>query len=392
MLDKEGIERVCIDDFALKRRHRYGTALIDIDTRRIVDILESRETEDVAKWLAGYPNIQVVSRDGSQQYAAAIKQAHPNAIQVSDRFHIIKNLTDYAKEHITKIVSANFRIPAKEEEPSKVGGYLEKPECNGADLPTRRHTASTAKKQEVVNKVRYLAEQGLPILEVAKEAGITFTTAKKYLNPDFDPKNKGYGNKNPSKLKPYTEKIDNMLRQRFKFKDIEAAIREDGYKGAASTIRMYATRQRRIIKSANVEAQANTEIIERKWVTKLLYKPIENVKEITEEQVERVVKEYPVIGSLYDLVRSFKEMMFAKRVEEIDDWIKSALQLGIEEINSFVKGITSDLEAVKNAIRLEYNNGLAEGVINKLKVIKRIMYGRSSFALLRNKVLLKEYG
>jgi uncharacterized protein YoaH (UPF0181 family) len=361
--------------------------MIDIDTKRIVDILESRESDDVTKWLSTYPNIQVVSRDGSAQYAAAIRASHPNAVQVSDRFHIIKNLTDYAKQHITKIVSANFRIPGKEGDTGMGGGYWEKPECNGADLPTREHEASVRKKRETVEKVRSLAAQGLSIAETAEEAGLSLATAQKYLNKDFKAEHNCFGSANPSKLKPYAEKIDAMLRQRRTFKEIQAAIRGDGYKGANSTIRMYATRQRRIRKVAITDALAHTELIERKWVTKLLYQPIEKVKEITEEQVERIVREYPVIGSLYDIVRSFKEMMFAKRVDDIDAWIEYALQLAIDEIKSFIKGITADLDAVKNAIRFDYNNGLAEGSVNKLKVIKRIMYGRSSFDLLRNKIL-----
>ena len=156
---------------------------------------------------------------------------------------------------------------------------------------------------------------------------------------------------------------------------------------------MYATRQRRIIKASDSGTMKNvesTELIERKWVTKLLYKPIEKVKEITENQVVRILNEYPVIGSLYEIVRSFREMMFAKHVDEIDGWIENALKLGIDEIKSFVNGITADLEAVKNAIRFDNNNGLAEGSVNKLKVIKRIMYGRNSFTLLRNKLLHRE--
>jgi transposase len=364
--------------------------MIDIDTRRVVDIIESREQDDVAKWLATYPNIQVVSRDGSAQYAAAIRQAHPDAVQVSDRFHLVKNLTDYAKQHISKIVSANFRISSPEKESSMTGGYWEKPENNGADLPEREHNASTEKKRIMVEKVRLLAERGIKIADVAKEVGVSIPTAKKYLDVGFSPENKGFGSKVSSKLKPYTDKINTMLRERYKFIDIEAALREDGYNGASSTIRMYATRQRRIVKAANAEILANTEIIERKWVTKLLYQPIEKVKEITESQLERIVAEYPVIGNLYDIVRAFKTMMFAKHVEKMDDWIKTASQLEVGEIDSFIRGISHDIEAVKNAIRYEYNNGLAEGSVNKLKVIKRIMYGRNSFQLLRNKLLIKE--
>ena len=114
MLDRESVVRICIDDFALKRRYRYGTVMVNIDTGQIIDMIESREKDDVAKWLATYPRINVVSRDGSQQYAAAIRQAHPDAIQVSDRFHILQNLTDSAKQHISKVVAANFRIPSEE--------------------------------------------------------------------------------------------------------------------------------------------------------------------------------------------------------------------------------------------------------------------------------------
>jgi transposase len=83
-------------------------------------------------------------------------------------------------------------------------------------------------------------------------------------------------------------------------------------------------------------------------------------------------------------------MMFAKRVCEMDSWIADTASHEIDEITGFINGISADLDAVKNAIRFEYNNGLAEGSVNKLKLVKRIMYGRSSFKMLRNKVLFAE--
>ena len=364
--------------------------MIDIETRRVIDILESRETEDVAQWLATYPNIQVVSRDGSITYAAAIKKAHPNAIQISDRFHLIKNLTDAAKRHISKIVSANFKIPAAEGDSDAGGGYFKEMGCHGADLPERLHIASTEKKRIVVENAHRLAAQGVSVRGVAKELGINRATAKKYMKEDFEPSNGAYGNKKPGKLNPYTDKINSMLRQRRTFREIEAVIRNEGYDGASSTIRMYATRQRKLVRAALESADGNVELIERKWVTKLLYQPIEKIKGLTESQLKRIILEYPVIGVLYDIVYSFKEMMFAKRFNEIDSWIVDAESHGIDEITGFINGISGDLDAVKNAVRFEYNNGLAEGSVNKLKLVKRIMYGRSSFKLLRSKLLLLE--
>jgi predicted transcriptional regulator len=364
--------------------------MIDIDTGRVIDILESRETEDVAQWLATYPNVRVVSRDGSQMYAAAIRKAHPNAVQVSDRFHLVKNLTDAAKQHISKILGANFRIPAADGDSGAGGGYFEKAERHGADLPESLHAASTEKKRVVVENARRLAKQGLAANDIAKELGISPATAGKYIKEDFEPANRDYGNRKPGKLNPHMTQIDAMLSERRTFREIEAVIRESGYNGAASTIRMYATRQRRLMKAAFKDSVGNTELIERKWMMKLLYQPIEKIKGITEDQIERVIREYPVVGALYDIVRSFKEMMFAKRVHEIDSWIADAASHGIDEITGFINGISADLDAVKNAVQFEYNNGLAEGSVNKLKLVKRIMYGRSSFKMLRNKILFAE--
>ena len=71
---------VCIDDFAIKRRYTYGTVMVNAQTGQIVDMLESRESEDVSQWLASFPNIKIVSRDGSRLYAKAIRTAHAEAM------------------------------------------------------------------------------------------------------------------------------------------------------------------------------------------------------------------------------------------------------------------------------------------------------------------------
>lgn len=97
-----------------------------------------------------------------------------------------------------------------------------------------------------------------------------------------------------------------------------------------------------------------------------------------------------MIGRLYDLMETFKETMFAKKAEDLEKWIEEALAIKSDEAASFVNGISRDKEAVENAIRYDYNNGLAEGSVNKLKVSKRIMYARCSFDTLKKKLLLRE--
>lgn len=110
-MDKVHVKRVCIDDFALKKRHTYGTIMVDLDTHRVVGLICSRDSEEVTSWLKTFPNLEVVSRDGSITYAHSITKAHPKAIQISDRFHLLQNLTKYCTKFLKSIVKANIKIP-----------------------------------------------------------------------------------------------------------------------------------------------------------------------------------------------------------------------------------------------------------------------------------------
>lgn len=387
--DKEAVTKVCIDDFAFRKRKTYGTIMVDIDTHRIIDLLASREVADVAEWLKSYPNLKIVSRDGSISYKGAIEQTGMHIEQVSDRFHLLKGLTDAAKKFLQRLLAANFMLPT---EASHYGGkptgdYWDKPIRE--DLPTAEHNANVAKKMRVIDQVRELRKQGFNKGEVAEKVGINRGTVAKYLKEDFNPSSPHYNATLSSKIKPYAGDIKAMLSEGKTFKQISAAIREKGYNGSDSTIRMFATRERKIMKETATPGGTG-EKIERKWLISLLYRPIDKVSAIREEQLDRIIEEYPVIGQIYDTVSGFKQTLFAKKESELDKWLEETEALEIDELSSFVNGIKRDIDAVKNAIRFDYHNGLAEGSVNKLKVVKRIMYGRNSFELLKGKLLRLE--
>lgn len=363
--------------------------MVDIDTHRVIDLIASREVEDVSKWLKSYPNLEVVSRDGSISYKSAIEQAGRHIQQISDRFHLLKGLTDAAKKFITRLLVANFVLPrvASQYDGTPMGNYWDKPVKE--DLPAAEHNANVTKKMKVVEQVRKLREQGFNKVEIAGIVGIDRRTVTKYLKKDFNPSSTWYQTTVPSKIKPYASDIKKMLSEGRTFKQISSAIREKGYSGSDSTIRMFATRERRLMKEAATQGTGG-EKIERKWLVSLLYHPIDEVSPISTEQLERIIGEYPMIGKIYDAVASFKQILFGKKETELDRWIEETKKLEIEELTSFINGLKRDIDAVKNAIRFDYNNGLAEGSVNKLKVIKRIMYGRNSFELLKGKLLRLE--
>lgn len=144
----------------------------------------------------------------------------------------------------------------------------------------------------------------------------------------------------------------------------------------------------------NQRVQSNKgkyEYIERDKLMKLLFHKVDKVEGLTEDIVKKVYLRDSIFKQVVELIESFRDLMKHKKVEKLKGWIDKAKALEISEINSFINGISRDIEAIKNAIIFSYSNGLAEGKVNKIKVTKRIMYGRCGFQLLKEKSLRLEF-
>lgn len=138
--------------------------MVELDTHRIVDILESRDSEEVAKWLQTYPNITVISRDGAQIYANASTRAHPSAIQVSDRFHLVKNLCDVVSKLIQREFPSRVAIPAT---------------CSSPEMQILYNTANQAERIQFAKRKR---AEGYTISDIALMLHSSATTISRYLS------------------------------------------------------------------------------------------------------------------------------------------------------------------------------------------------------------------
>jgi predicted transcriptional regulator len=408
--------------------------MVDLDTHRIIDMIPTRETGNVILWLKKFPNIELVSRDGSTSYANAIRSAHPGANQISDKFHIVKNLTDRATQYFHKIFKGRITIPAtskavSQNEIIRNGTREEKiyivkqmrregksmaeiHATTGIRQPTvekycklpddqiteKRKTVREKEHEDAVKKamakakwVRELSESGLSKYAIAKETGFTYRTIAEYLRADFNPVSAHYGKLREGKLAPFRDTVLKMRKEGVTYQKIADHIRGLGYDGSVSALRGFITKERRI--SADLTesiGDSATELIERKYMIRLLYKPLTEVKGITFEQYDAVVKKYPQAAVVYRVIKMFRRAINSKKTKRLLIWINAVRALDVPEFNAFINGLEQDLDAVKNTVVYDYNNGLAEGSVNKLKVIKRIMYGKCSFELLRNKVIAWE--
>lgn len=114
IVDKSSVKMICVDDFALRKRFSYGTVMINLENHRIIDMIPSRDTNDVCNWLKTFHNIEVISRDGAITYASAATNSHPDVIQISDRFHLIKGLSEVICKYIFREFPARVEIPLTE--------------------------------------------------------------------------------------------------------------------------------------------------------------------------------------------------------------------------------------------------------------------------------------
>jgi len=427
---------VCIDDFALKKREKYGTVMVDIETGNVVDMIESRDYTDVKKWLESFHNIRAFSRDGSITYSKAIKDSHPKAIQISDRFHLLKNLTDYCRDYIKRTVKNNIEIQSTKESTannisvkskydydttwdlisdvkklrtegntidqisvalglsnktivkySKIPDF-EKDKYNTKSTLLIKKDAIYNNKETLIQEVKRLDKKGYSGRKIANIMSLNRKTVKNYIESDGAYTHASTGTTRSIKLSPFKECIIAMHSSGAKSTEIIDVLRNSGYTGSESLVRGFISK---INQHKAVLDTPNTEQIRRKHLISLLYKKIDNVKSITTRQLNMVLELHPDLVDIYQISRKFKELLFGQNADKLDEWINQTSSLNIPELNSFINGISRDIDAVRNAIIYKYSNGLAEGTVNKIKVIKRIMYGRCGFEMLKRKVLYANF-
>jgi transposase len=381
---------VGIDDFAWKRGLRYGTVIIDLDTHQIIDILPDREAESVRKWLAAHPEIEVVSRDRGGAYADGAAQGAPQAIQCADRWHICKNLGDAVEEYLKR---QPLSIPAPAQSISETKETLPLPASTNAQRKQELLSEETFdRKQAIVGKVHEMHLQGISGHGIAAELGLARGTVRKYLQSE-GPVRMAPRTRKGSILDPFYE----YLCQRWNDASPTAhqlfeELQEKGYRGSETLVKDFVTRLRRGLsgmkhppKSIKTKGVASTlSPRELRWLLakrEILLTPEEQQSLVT------LLASSEEIGRLYRFLHSFLQMLRERKPELLNGWMKEVRESHIKELVSFVNGIDRDYDAVRAGLTYSWSQGPVEGTVNKIKTHKRLMYGRASFPLLRQKML-----
>ena len=177
---------VGIDDWAFKRGLRYGTILVDLERHRPIELLPDRQSETLTQWLKQHPSIEIITRDRSQDYARAAAAGAPQAIQVADRWHLMKNLGDALQQVLSNYTSRLRRWTATTAKPLPV---------QVADVPkrpaTRREQQQSASRRaarlERYEQVHQLHKQGWQQVAIAQNVGISTKTVRRFLAAESFP-------------------------------------------------------------------------------------------------------------------------------------------------------------------------------------------------------------
>jgi transposase len=363
---------VGIDDWCWKRGRTYGSILVDLERHQPIDLLPDRSVETVKFWFQTHPGVEIVSRDGSAEYATAIRQGAPQALQVADRFHIIQNMAKAVKLLLARccddICSTQWRP-------------LTPPHVQQAQQVRRGQRLS--QYQQVIA----LSKEGVKDPEIARRTKLSVRTIRRWRAHDSFPEVKRRGRR--SRFDPYKEYVlrrwqEGCTNGYHLWRELSA----QGYRGSVRSVYNFLQPlSKGLVTSTLPQERAYFSAQETTW---LFVRDPDNLDEKQRKSLGVVCQTSATAKTAYQFVQAFMTMVHTRTGNQLDTWLEVVAHSQIAELESFAAGIERDKAAVVAGLTLPYNNGQVEGQITRLKLIKRSMYGRAGLDLLRRRVLLSE--
>jgi transposase len=392
-----------VDDWAARKRQTYGTVLIDLERRRPLALLPDREAKTFALWLQAHPGVGVITRDRSKAYADGARQGAPEAIQVADRFHLLQNLAEAldqvfnAHGNALEAVNAALRQAPVAQSDGTVALPVPPPPLprTARELAHQRQARRLALHQQIWA----LHQQGWPGWAIAQQLGIGKNTVYRYLRMETLPERKRRTDRGRSILTPYTPYL--LERWNAGCRDAVRLFRElqpRGYAGSYVTVARYTQRlrqaqgqpprQRRPRQTLPpVAAPAAPHLTARRATWLVLRRP-ERQDEDEAAQLAQLRAQHPEVATAIALAQDFVWLVRERQPDQLDPWLAQAAESPLVPLQRFAKGLRDDYDAVKAGITLPWSNGPVEGHINRLKMLKRQMFGRAKLDLLQQRFLL----
>ena len=406
---------VGVDDWAIRKRCTYGTVVVDLERRRVLDLLPDRTAETLAEWLRGRPGIEAVARDRSTEYARGIALGAPKAMQTADRWHLLANMRQAVERwlHSAQARLRSLPVPSGDDKPA---APARRDQAFRRSAPERAAgTQSSARWQARHAEVRRRHLAGETLLGIAREMGLALGTVRKYARAETFPARTPHG-PGPSILDPYLAHLERRLAEGCENGlALWRELRGQGFPGGTRQVHRWliewrtapaktGPRVRRTeeadevrLPAARGAAPALPTVPQLAW---LLVQPAAALDAADAATAARVEQDEEA-AAVARLARRFTALVRAcgvagrqdgrapaDPVVELDAWLADARACGAPAIATFAAGLEADGAAIRAALTQPWSSGQAEGQINRIKLLKRQSYGRASFDLLRQRVLM----
>jgi transposase len=370
-----------------RRGRKFGTILVDMQSRKIIDLLPDRQAETASAWMSAHPEIDLVSRDRGGEDASAAAAGAPQAIQCADRFHLLKHLRESLEGLLARHLAGKRQEKTQEilDEPPPAWQATRSPRRSRKveQIQQNRREERLARYQQVIA----LRRRGMSQAAIARRVGMGASTVQAWLAAGEFPERKPREQASrldrylPSLRKRWEEGCHNMTR-------LFQELGEQGYQGSSERVRDNILRRLPQGRKMPLDASSQRPALPTSREASFLFlRRPDQLKTEEQETLLLLRQRHPETDLAYELVQQFARMLRTRTGEQLDDWLAQVSESHLQEGESFALGIERDTSAVVAGLTLPQNHGLVEGKVNKLKLIKRMGYGRAEFPLLRQRVL-----
>ncbi|MDQ5853157.1 MAG: ISL3 family transposase, partial [Chloroflexota bacterium] len=398
-----------VDDWSQRKGHSYRTILVDLERQQAIDLLPDREAASLSQWLAAHPGVEIICRDRASAYAEGATKGAPTAVQVADRFHLLQNLhatlTRVLEQHAAALkpqtTPDESTPPAAPEPPADARPQPAAPVRVVPPGPPSPRDQAQAQQRRARRLARYaqvclLRQAGYSGRAIAAQVGLNRTTVQTYLAaptfPERQPRPPRASVLDP--FKPYIlQRWNDGCRTST---TIWREVEQQGYRGKRSTVYSYISRLRRAqglpgkrrtgVTEGAVVDDAPRPATPRSVAWAVLRR--QEKREQTDQQcIAEVCQRDPVVAEAVALTEGFACLVRERRADQLDAWLEQASASAAAPFRNFAASLRRDYAAVRAGMSLSWSSGPVEGHINRLKMIKRSMFGRAKLDLLRQRVL-----
>jgi transposase len=391
-----------VDDFALRKRHTYGTILVDLERRQPVALLPDRTAATFAQWLQEHPGVAVIARDRSTAYAEGARQGASEAIQVADRFHLLQNLREALDQVFithSPILDAVNETMRQQPVPLPDGAMAVPVPPHDIPLPAQQRAAQRqARRQALHTQVWALHHQGWTAPAIAQHLGMSLRTVQRDLQRATFTGRKQRSDRGDSVLNPYKgsllERWNAGCRTAARlFRDLQ----QQGYAGSYALVAAYARRLRQAQGLAPGQrcprrplprvAEPVCPPLTPRRATWLVLRRATKRTEAETQQLTQLHAQAAEVAEAIDLAQDFLQLVRQRQPEHFDAWLERASTSALEAVQRFASGLRDDYAAVTAGMTLPWSTSPVEGHINRLKMVKRQMFGRAHLDLLSRRFL-----